>query len=707
LGNISFNSEQTQLIQAPLASRLFLQGPAGSGKTSVGTARLKFLVDSGIPANKILILVPQRTLAQPYYEIINHPEWPAGGNPTVVTLGGLGQRMISLFWPIIARTGGFNKKSQPPSFLTLETSQYYLALLVNPLLEQGFFQSIKIDRNRLLSQILDNLNKSAVTGIAHTEIAELLKAAWVGEPAQQHVYDEAQHCADLFRQFCLKNNLLDFSLQFETFAKVLWPSFLCREYLSETFRHLIYDNVEEDVPVAHDILRQWLPSFDSVLLIYDTGGGYRSFLGADSQSGLMLQTACEEVVSFTDSWTIPPDLDSFRDALEARVLHTEMPEISQAIRSVVDYQTSRFLPEMVDEVADRVQELIETQGVSPSRIAILSPFLSDSLRFSLTTGLEKRSIPTRTHRPSRSLREEPATLCLLTLARIAHPEWGLHVSHYDVRTALMQAIAGMDLVRADLLAQIVFRPKKIQAEGLGSFDLIHPDQQERVSFKLGELYERLRLWIQEYRTDPAPELDIFISRIFGEVLSQPGYGFHDNFDAAAVAARLVESIRKFRWATGEMIKSTGQSLGMEYIRMVEEGVVAAQYLEKKLEERAEAVFIAPAFTFLSENQPVDYQFWLDLGSQGWWERLYQPLTHPYVLTRRWPKGRVWTDADEVAASQLSLVWLTNGLLRRCSKGVFLFTNRVNETGDEQRGPLMQAVQSIFRRIPLTTEDGRV
>ena len=39
------------------------------------------------------------------------------------------------------------------------------------------------------------------------------------------------------------------------------------------------------------------------------------------------------------------------------------------------------------------------------------------------------------------------------------------------------------------------------------------------------------------------------------------------------------------------------------------------------------------------NRPVDYQFWLDVGGRGWFERLYQPLTHPYVLSRALAAGR--------------------------------------------------------------------
>ena len=58
------------------------------------------------------------------------------------------------------------------------------------------------------------------------------------------------------------------------------------------------------------------------------------------------------------------------------------------------------------------------------------------------------------------------------------------------------------------------------------------------------------------------------------------------------------------------------------------------------------MLIAPAYTFLMNNQPVSYQFWLDIGSRGWFERLYQPLTHPYVLSKQWTPGDKWTDERE-------------------------------------------------------------
>ncbi|RLC55472.1 MAG: hypothetical protein DRI80_17755 [Chloroflexota bacterium] len=708
---------QLALIERPIESRIFLEGPAGTGKTTAGVGRLLHLLDSGIAAGSILVIVPQRTLASPYYDALRRSTVRAGGQVTISTVGGLAQRTVDLFWPLVAEDAGFGHPDDPPTFLTLETAQYYMARLVRPLLDQGYFETITIDRNRLYSQIIDNLNKAAVVGFPHTEIGQRLKAAWGGEQRQRRIYDEAQACATRFREYCLAHNLLDFSLQLEVFLKYLWAMPLCRNYLLETYPHLIVDNVEEDTPVAHDLLRDWLPHCRSALLICDREAGYRRFLGADPESALALRDLCDERVTFTESFVTSPDLRAFGYAL-AHSLNRPIDPHSKPredrrrpagnARAALVYEYHRYYPEMLDWVTDEIARLVHDESVPPGEIVVLAPFLPDALRFSLTNRLEARDVPTRSHRPSRALKDEPATQCLLTLAAIAHPEWGCCPSPFDVAYALMQAIDGLDLVRAQLLTQIVYRP----AEGrptLTSFDQIIPEMKERLTYVLGERYERLRTWIEDYiaANSPPPmgegtgeevELDFFLSRLFGEVLSQVGFGFHRNYDAGRVAANLIESVQKFRWITGSN-GIGGKPLGQEYIEMVQDGVIAAQYVTSWQLQPEDAVLLAPAYTFLMRNQPVDYQFWLDVGSRGWWERLYQPLTHPYVLSRHWPPDAVWTDADEFEARQETLHRLTQGLIRRCRRKVYLGLSELGEHGREQKGQLLQAIQRVLRRLP--------
>jgi hypothetical protein len=368
---------------------------------------------------------------------------------------------------------------------------------------------------------------------------------------------------------------------------------------------------------------------------------------------------------------------------------------------------------MLDWVAKEIAGLVHEQDVPPGEVVVLAPFLTDALRFSLMNRLEREDVPVRSHRPSRALREEPATQCLLTLAAVAHPQWGICPTRFDVAYALLQAIDGMDLVRAQLLAEIVYRIKE-NVPTLSSFDQINPDMQERITFVLGGRYEDLRTWIEEYIAAYSPppvgegtgegvELDHFLSRLFGEVLSQAGYGFHRNYDAGEVTANLIESAQKFRWVAGDSTIKEDKPLGQEYIEMVQDGVVAAQYIHAWQLQPEDAVLLAPAYTFLMSNRPVDYQFWLNAGGRGWWERLYQPLTHPYVLSRHWPSGEIWTDENEFETRQDALYRLTLGLIRRCRRKIYLGLSELGEQGYEQQGPLLQAIQRVLRRLPADQE----
>ncbi len=693
----SFSLLQRQIIESPFDRKLFVSGRAGTGKTTAGVERMRYLLAQGVPANTILMLTPQRTLQEPYIELLYSPERIAGGEVTAATIGGLAKRMADLFWPLAAEAAGFKNPELPPIFLTLETAQYYMAYIVRPLVEEkGYFQSLTINRNRLYSQIIDNLNKAAVIGIPYTDIGSRLDAAWFGDPVQRRIYSDAQECANLFRAYCLEHNLLDFSLQLEVFTKILWPQEPVRNYLTNTFRHLIYDNVEEDAPTSHDVMADWIQTMDSALLIYDEDAGFRSFLGGDAISGYELSDLCDQKIEMVETFVSSENVIQLSNALVSAVQSHALAETDRPNPSM-EFILAHFYPEMLDEIVAHIKQLIEEDGVPAAEIVILAPYLSDALRFSITNRLEAAGIPWRTHRPSRSLRDETASKTLLTLSALAHPHWNVRPSKFDVSHTLMFSL-NTDLIRAQLLTDIVYRQKDLR---LSTFDEIKPETQERITYALGGKFTTLRNWLEEYKSAQPLPLDFFLRKLFGEVISQPGFGFHDQLDSVRVAASLIESIKKFRNAMEPSyvnMDSPSFDLGREYLAMLDDGVIAAQYLESWKSENKDAVLVAPAHTFLMMNRPAAIHFWLDPGSNGWSQRLSQPLTQPYVLSRHWESGRIWTDTDEVAAETEALARLIGGLLSRCREKVYLALSDLGESGMEQRGLLLKAFQKVLKNV---------
>lgn len=693
----SLTRDQEEALSCTQAGLVMLSGIAGSGKTTAAIHHIHNLVKSGISADQILVLVPQRTLAAPYYTLIQSREFPPGPTPTVVTMGGLARRMIALFWPLVCENCEFANKASPPVFLTLETAQYYLSQVADSIIDSSaYFTSLRIRRNRIYSQILDNLNKSALVGFDLNLLAEKLASAWNGEPGHTVIYQQAQDIAAHFRQFCYQHNLLDFSLQMEIFHNYLAKQHPVVDFLKNSYTQLVYDNIEEDAPSSHDLVENWLPNFQTGMFIMDSNAGYRTFLGADPVSASRFMDYCRNCIVFQDSHQSSSPVQKFSAALSDCIYRRE-PEINQQVIDAFSIENFRLAPESTMAVAQEISQLIDT-GVQPGEIAVLTPILNDTTRFTLTNALTSMGIKTRSYRPSRPLNAEPATTCLLTFARLAHPAWEMPVNTFELRNALMVAIDGMDMVRASILCDIVLHKKQGKYE-LSSYDAIkEPARLEQVTYALGERYEILRTWLGSYRLEEPEALDVFISRLFGEVLSQPGFGFHMQYENAAICARLVESIQKFRRVVSAAGTITNQDINREYVDMVNKGVLAAQYLDQEQNQVENAVLIAPAYTFLMANQPVSYQFWLDAGSFSWSERLEQPLTHPYVLSRNWIPGEKWTHENELSLGQETLNRLVTGLAARCGQKVYIYSSGINEQGQEQSSTFLKTLQRLNRHV---------
>ncbi len=119
-----------------------------------------------------------------------------------------------------------------------------------------------------------------------------------------------------------------------------------QNYLKRTYHHLIYDNVEEDAPRAHDIINEWLADFDSALLIYDTDAGYRYFLGGDAVTGYALSEACDERIEFMDSFVSSENIIQLSDTLVSAITHREVENTNPD--NSLEFILAHYYPEMLD-----------------------------------------------------------------------------------------------------------------------------------------------------------------------------------------------------------------------------------------------------------------------------------------------------------------------------------------------------------------------
>jgi hypothetical protein len=697
---IQLTTTQQEAIDYPLNSSIFLEGPAGSGKTTSALARLNKILD-GIRGDQLLILVPQLSLGIPYKTQIDQTRLLRGGRPAILTIGGLARRLTELFWPLFSRDAGFTNPIGQPQFLSTETAQYCMEKVVAPLLEKGFFRSVSIEKNRLFGQLLDDLNKSAVVGIPMAELSGRLKNTTLITPELSIAYDQMQTCVQEFRHLCFQNNLLDYSLLIEFFVRHLWPSQLVQDYFFRTWKVLIAENTEEDVPVAHDLLKQWIPRMEASVTLFDHDAGYRQFLGADPVSAFSVGEVCRQKIHFQRLGS-NANIQRLKVELISCINHKKSQAESLNLSPTLDIRDFHFYPEMIQSISREIGATINYENIPPDQIVILSPYLSDALNFSLEVNLAEMHVPVISSRPSRKYLAEPAVRAMLAFARLAHPRWGLPVTSQELRGALMTTIPNLDIVRADLAVRTLFSARHPE-QGLRSFDeLANRSMQERITFLVGEKLQAIRDWIEAYKAQTPQPLDVFLSMFFGELLSQTNFSFNSDYQAAESIAKVILSMRSFRLFSQEFLEIDEISSGFEYLRAIEGGLLPAA-IQSRQKPKLSAVQVSPAHTFLMENRQVAIQYWLDIGAMGWWERLNQPLTNPYLLNRNFDSSQRWTEAHEFNANQDAMQRVVAGLLNRCTNRIIVSAVRTNEFGSESRGPLLHAFQTLQKRIYLSSE----
>lgn len=687
--SLTLNQAQLDFLENAKTGPILLKGEFGTGKTTASLFRMLHLEKSRRrQLSSTLVLAPQYPLLQPYRQA--QLEKRANQSQTaLMTFSSLVKRNVALFWPLVASQAGFAHPELEPRFLTIETAQFFLSQIVDPLMDKGIFSGITIPRNRIYSQLLDSLNKSAIIPLDYRGISGRLKSAWTGGPEQLLTYDEVQVCLNAFRAKCLKENLLDYSLQVEVFTRQLWPQNLFRKFIKSSYSDLIYENIEEEPPLIHDLIADLQPDLRSVCLIMDTGGGYRKFLGADPSSAARFEEGGFQVFTLAESLVVNSNIQGIKKLFETRLPRKTAPglDVFEVFEQPADLPI--FVPELLDWTVEQVKKLID-QGTKPSEIVILSPYLSSTFAFYLQAKMQALGLSSRTSKASALMRDDPYIKLFLNFYSLGSGLTELSVTQDDLVDLLAISLGDINRVQAKLLANAI-SGKNLSIQALPDLDMIESFPKERFKDQLLKRYTQLRSWLQVF--NPNAGYGSFISRIFGELLTQPDFGLHENVEAGKVAGRLMDSYSKFEQALESDCSETRKAI--DFIVSVRKGLLSGVYEENQ--ESEDGVLITPVMSFLMRNQAVDYQFWMNTGSNGWCERLEQPLTQAYVLSRSWKTGQVWTTADDAELSKETLMHTVEGLLSRCRRKIFLGISVYDESGSQETGLLLQVLQGLFRR----------
>jgi hypothetical protein len=660
--------------------KLIYSGPVGSGKTAALINKYLELVEEGIRSDRILVLT-RSTLDVSRWR--RELKAPALGKLNVHTYFGFVQEQLTSYWPMVEDRLPGRLRFSLPVFMTVEASHYLMMQLVEEKLDQGGFRDVRSTSDAISIQLIDNLNLAAVSKIPlEKAFVRLRLLGAVGGAEKQAAFRDAIELMKRFRENCLQNRSIDYSLMVELYNDILFSDERYLARLHDSYHYLIVDDIDETVPVAQDLIVDFLKKAKGVFLAYNPRGGHTDFFGAYPE-GVEKNILPLCMVQEQKNENFEGDMEVFASSLEG-ILRGKTADVkSMALLSGQIVEDLRGA--MLEEVANRITKLVES-GTKPGEIAVISPFVDKVLEFDLGHRLAERGIELEGLSRSRRLLDQPFAQAMVTLAALCHRQWQISLN-YSALVQCMGLLLELDPIRAGLLAERIMKNDNnlpdIDEEGL----------RDRIGYRNAEKYQELYEWVKSREGQEDADLRLLFQQIFAELLAPLS---PEKEDLLAVR-QVLDSATKVHKAL-ERYHGDAEDVDRCFIDLVQKGTLAADMLHRPKVERDKVILTTALNFVLNPNiAAVDYQFWVDIGSRYWMRGIAKELTNPWVLSRRWSKGMVWDDGLDQKIRVERLARLIRGLLCKCEKGIYIAHSQLSSQGFEQDGILLEAFEVLMER----------
>ena len=126
-------------------------------------------------------------------------------------------------------------------------------------------------------------------------------------------------------------------------------------------------------------------------------------------------------------------------------------------------------------------------------------------------------------------------------------------------------------------------------------------------------YNFLQRWSAAYQTGEELSVDLFVRRLFGEVVARSYQPLRTPSDVAADFSRLQHAARRFVELGPEVFAGGSPASGARFLEMLSMRVTPAK-ADDDPSLSPGVVYLMPGHTFLTGDLTCDYQFWLDAGS---------------------------------------------------------------------------------------------
>lgn len=615
---------------------MFVEGSITSDKTDFLVNKYAELLNSGVSAAEILVLVQNSTLKKQFIEkTLGKLTVNAIEKMQVHSFFSLVYNTVFDNWAFLEDRNIFDNPVILPNLAGLEVSQFILKDILKEVKFKGYNSRLS-----LLHQIFRRYSLIVQNNLTKAEVDERAKILKEG------FSDDAGLAIKKFLKKTLELRDFDYLRQCLLFNYIYKNT----DYLNN-YKYLIVDDADELTPICIDFIKYLSGGLKAGYIAIDRLGSSRcGYLSADKNNYEKLKK-----IFPNDEIIVRKEYDEI--SFTANELFKNAAEDKNFVLKNFSHDSFSKRSAMTAHAAKRIAELIKN-GTKPCEISIITPVIDNMLKFSLRENL-KSNIKFLYLSGSEKIIQNKLVQAVMVILKL-NTELKNSLTSFDIKT---------------LLTGILQIPVKYCGEILETFDT----RKQLPDFTFNdEEYDR------KYKT---LKKVLNIVSVSDEKISEQIILIYNELLALCPAEK--NEVNKFNFfikqiTDFENVFGTNFKYRKVDIILQTENSVIAENPYSTLEIGANDIVIATPQKIIDNHIKTKYQFWLDISSSEWIKSDTGPLYNAWVFQKDWTKSE-YTIEDNITLSKDKNARVLRKLAFGASDKIFCYSSLFDSNGIENYG----------------------
>lgn len=635
---------------------MLIDSTIASNKTSFLVDKYVELVNNGVPASAILVIVQNSTLKNQFQDkVLENLNVNFIEKPKIYSFFSLVYNTVSDNWAFLEDRNIFDNPVILPNLTGLEVSQFLLKDILKEVQFRGYNS-----RMSLLHQIFRRYSLIVQNNLTQKEVderAEILKEGFSDE-------------ASLAIKRLLRKTLE--LRDFDYLRQCLMFNFIYKntDYFKD-IKYLIVDDADECAPICIAFIEFLSNQLEDFYITIDPLGSSRcGYLSADKNNFEKLKHIFSPEIMKINSETVLLQ--------DAQNLYKNVYSEEHNVLDNFSYETFVKRSSMVDAAIKKVKSLLNKK-IKPSEIVIISPVIDDMLKFTLKENFQS-SIKLCYLSGSEKLIQNRLVLAAITILKL-NTKLKDTLSEFDIRV---------------ILSEFLYIPLKYCEEILSAF---HVDKVLiPYTFSDAAYSEKYNMFLE--LVDSLATSDKKISEQIIEIYENL-FSF-SNFNKA--------EINKFNFFVKQIIDfenvfgNTFNSRKVDIILQIENSIIAENPYSV-LDIGENDLIISTPQKIIDNQIKTRYQIWLDISNSEWIKSDTGPLYNAWVFQKDWSKP-TYTIDDNISLSRDKNARVLRKLVL-CSKNkVFCYSSLFDSNGVENYGAIENYINVHSEDIQTPDSDSK-